>query len=250
MMTRIKTGSEIVSMRESGHMLAAVLAVLKKQLSPGMTTKDLAIIANKELHSLGGHPAFLGYSGFPDVICVSINEEVVHGIPSSTKVIAEGDVVGMDFGVNYRGMITDGAISVIAGKSLNQKITDLVLNTERALLSGIDTLHNGVRIGNVANAIENVLVSSHLGIVRDYVGHGVGHQLHEEPNIPNYGSKGTGPTLKSGMTIAIEPMATLGQEEVFVADDNWTVITKDQSVAAHFENTVLVTDTGYEILTI
>lgn len=248
MQTRVKTQTEITAMRESGRMLATVLESVSRQLSKGMTTKDLAEIAKKELKGLGGQPTFLGYFGFPDVICVSVNDEIVHGIPRQNHLIKEGDIVSLDFGVTYKGMITDAAISVVVGKAPDQ-INNLVQDTSRALMAGIGAVHDGARVGDISAAVQTVLDKGKYGIVRDLVGHGVGHQLHEDPNIPNYGKKGTGPTLLAGMTVAIEPMATLGAYTIKTDPDNWTIRTSDGSLSAHFEHTVLVTDDGVEILT-
>lgn len=249
MVTKVKTTSEITAIRESGQMLATVLEKLQQQLKVGMSTKDIAILAANELQPLGGQPAFLGYQGFPDVICISINDEVVHGIPRSDKVINEGDIVGLDFGVLYRGMITDAAVSTIAGKPKQKGHIDLLRNTAAALQSGIATVHNNVRTGDIGAAIERSLRTHRYGIVRDLVGHGVGHQVHEDPNIPNFGRANTGPWLSSGMTIAIEPMVTLGTDRVYIAADGWTVLTADGSRSAHFEHTILITEDGAEILT-
>lgn len=249
MQTKIKTPAEIVNMRESGHMLATVLDVLKASLQPGMSTKDLDNIAARELAALGGKPAFLGYNGFPAVLCVSVNEEVVHGIPREDKIIQNGDIVSLDFGVDYKGMITDAAISVIAGTPRNQAHTKLLAYTERSMLAGIAAVHDRVRTGDIGAAVEAVLKKQGYGIVRDLVGHGVGHHVHEDPNIPNYGRANTGPWLDAGMTIAIEPMATLGTERVVLEQDDWTISTADGSWAAHFEHTVLITEDGAEILT-
>ncbi len=249
MMTRIKTPSEIAAMRESGKMLAAVLTLLKSRLEPGMSTKDLAIIAQQEVKNYGVEAPFLGYQGFPDVICISVNDEVVHGIPRAEKIIKNGDIVSLDFGINYQGMITDSAISVIAGKPLQKRHQQLVERTEQALTAGIMALHDQVRTGDIAAAVQAELERFNYGIVQDLVGHGVGHALHEDPNIPNYGRANTGPWLDAGMTIAIEPMATLGDYRVYVADDNWTILTHDGSWAAHFEHSVLITEDGAEILT-
>jgi len=248
-MTQVKTAAEIKAMRESGRLLATVLATLGQAIQPGMSTKDLSEIAKRELRSTGGRPSFLGYQGFPDILCVSVNDEIVHGIPNSKRIIKNGDIVSMDFGVTYDGMITDGATSVIAGSSGNAKVEALVRDTRAALYEGIAVVKDGVRVGDIAHAIEGVLKRGKYGIVRDLVGHGVGHELHEEPNIPNYGKKGTGPVLSAGMTIAIEPMATLGDFRVFIDVDGWTVKSNDRSLAAHFEHTILVTETGSEILT-
>lgn len=247
MFTKVKTPQEIIWMREGGHMLATVLDLCSKKAAVGMTTKQLADIAATEVKRLGGKPAFLGQYGFPDVMCISVNQEVVHGIPSD-YVIKDGDIVSMDFGVKHQGLITDAARSVIVGTP-QKSATKLIDATLNSLNAGIDTLKDGVRVGDIAAAIQRVLDTQGFGIVRDLVGHGVGHELHEEPNIPNYGVRGSGPTLKAGMTIAIEPMSTLGSYKVFTADDDWTIVTRDGSLAAHFEDTVLITDTGAEILT-
>ena len=249
MQTRVKTKSEIEAMRESGKMLATVLDILKREIKVGMSTKDLANIARDELEKLGGTPAFLGYQGFPDVICISVNEEVVHGIPRTDKIINDGDIVGMDFGVMYKGMITDAAISVIVGKPKQKQHIELVQNTERALEAGIFAVHDRVRTGDIGFAVEQSLKKFPFGIVKDLVGHGVGHQVHEDPNVPNYGRANTGPWLEKGMTIAIEPMITLGTDQVVVSDDGWTILTKDNKWSAHFEHTVLITQDGAEILT-
>lgn len=249
MITKVKTARQIAAMRASGQMLAAVLVVLKKQLAVGMSTQDLDDLAAKELQPLGGEPAFKGYQGFPKVLCVSVNDEVVHGIPSRDKIIKEGDIVGLDFGVRYQGMITDAAISVIAGRPKQKGHIQLVKDTKMALQIGIDTVHDRVRTGDIGFAIENSLKHRRYGIVRDLVGHGVGHEVHEDPNIPNYGRSNTGPWLEKGMTIALEPMVTLGGDAVYMANDGWTILTKDGSWSAHFEHTVLITEAGAEILT-
>lgn len=249
MFTKVKTEAEITAMRASGNMLATVLEHLRQEVRAGQTTKNLANLAAAKLQELGGKPAFLGYQGFPDVICISVNDEVVHGIPSD-KVLKNGDVVGLDFGVTVDGMITDGAITVIVGGKADKKVMDLVRDTEAAMLAGIEALHDEVRVGDIGFAVEAVLNRGKYGIVRDLVGHGVGHKLHEEPNIPNYGRPSNGPTLRAGMTIAIEPMATLGGDDVVIAEDQWTVQTRDGSLSAHFEHTVLITEDGYEILTL
>lgn len=251
MYTRIKTATEIDAMRESGAMLAAVLQIVEPLVVPGVVVKELSEAAASELKRLGGEAPFKGYAGpprFPDVICISLNDEVVHGIPTE-RVVQEGDLVSLDFGVRYRGMITDSAMTIIAGKALKSRHAELVQATERSMYAGIGVLRDGVRIGDIGAAVEAVLRHGKLGIVRDLVGHGVGHELHEDPNIPNYGQAGRGAELHAGMTIAIEPMATLGGERVFVAADDWTIKTWDGSLAAHFEHTILITSDGYEVLT-
>lgn len=249
MFTRAKNADELDAMREGGRMLATVLQLLKSKVEPGISTKGLANIAAKELQKLGGSPSILGYQGFPDVLCVSLNEEVVHGIPSEDRLIRNGDIVSLDFCVTYKQMITDAALSVIAGKPASPKHTELLANTEKSLLIGIDAVHDGVRTGDIGEVIEAELKRYKYGVVRDLVGHGVGDSMHEDPNVPNYGKRGHGPKLGKHMTIAIEPMATLGTERVYVGADGWTVLTWDGSWAAHFEHTVAITDDGAEILT-
>jgi len=249
MLTVVKNKNEIENMRKSGQILAHILNTLSERTSEGMSTKDIAEIAKSELKTTGGLPTFLGYNGFPDVICISINDEIVHGIPRRNKIIKTGDIVSLDFGVTYNGMITDSAISFIIGSPNSQADAELVKNTKRSLLKGISVLKDGVKVGDISNSVQNVLDNYGYGIVRDLVGHGVGHELHEDPNIPNYGQKNTGLILKAGMTIAIEPMATLGSQKIVEDEDGWTIRTADGSMSAHFEHTVLITDDGYEILT-
>ena len=247
MMTKIKTPQEIEKMRKSGQILASVLSEVEASLKPGITTEAINAIAVKKLKKLGGSPAFLGYYDYPAVICISINDEVVHGIPGK-KIIKNGDVVSFDFGVNYEGMITDAARTILVGAP-NKAKSALIASTAASLDAGIEQVRAGARIGDISAAIQSVLDDHGYGIVRDLVGHGVGHQLHEDPNIPNYGKENSGPVIEAGMTIAIEPMATLGSYKVYTADDGWTVLTRDGSTAAHFEDTILVLEDGFEILT-
>lgn len=249
MMTQVKTAAEIEAMRASGAMLAQVLQDVTEALAPGMTTLDLAQIADASLKKLGGKPAFKGYQGFPSSLCVSVNDEVVHGIPRADHVLQDGDIVSCDFGVIHKGMITDSAISVIVGQPKDAKDLELVNVTKKATLRGIQAVRAGATVGDIGAAVQRVLQGAGFGIVREFVGHGVGHQLHEDPGIPNYGQPGQGFVLQAGMTIAIEPMATRGDYQVYIMDDGWTVKTRDGSRAAHFEHTVLVTEDGYEILT-
>ncbi len=249
MQTQVKTAVEITAMRESGRMLGTVLNILVQSAAVGMTTKELNDIAATELQKLGGKPSFLGYQDFPAALCVSLNQEVVHGIPSDQRLIADGDIVSMDFGVTYNGMITDAARSVIVGTPKQRRHIELVERTLASLDAGIFAVKNQVRTGDIGASVQAVLDKFHYGIVRDLVGHGVGHHLHEDPNIPNYGRRNTGPWLEAGMTIAIEPMATLGTDRVTIAEDGWTIITADNSWSAHFEDTVLITQDGCEILT-
>jgi methionyl aminopeptidase len=246
---RPKTNTEIQNMREGGRMLATVLETLKNRADVGMTTKELADIAQKEVNVLGGQPAFFNHEGFPDVICISVNDEIVHGVPSAKKVIKDSDVIGLDFGVVYKSFYTDSAITIVIGNQ-TVEVKRLLEGTKKALDAGISAIRgDGTRVGDISAAVQNVLDANKLGVVRDLVGHGVGDSIHEAPNVPNYGVKGTGPKLSAGMTIAIEPMATLGGWQVNVLDDGWTVVSRDGSLSAHFEHTVLITEDGAEILT-
>ncbi len=212
-------------MRESGRMLASVLEVMRERTAEGLTPKDMALIARKELKALGGEPAFLGFSGYSDVICISVNNQVQHSIPNNVP-FKKGDIVNYDFGVTYKGMVTDAGISICVGDAVTPDTKRLLSGTEKALYDGLRTVRAGVRVGDVSAAIERTLRKHKLGIVRELVGHGVGHELHEEPEIPNYGRAGQGPVLKAGMTIAIEPITTLGSPAIYQARDGWTLLTQ------------------------
>lgn len=237
-------------MRIGGKMLATVLDIVSRKVTPGISTQELNDIAVKEIKSLGGRPSFLNHEGFPKVICTSINDEIVHGLPSPKRIIKDGDVVGVDFGVIYKNLVTDGALTVYAGDNPSADIKRLLKATQEALNRGISAVSgDGTRVGDISHAIQEVLDRAKLGIIRDLVGHGVGDAVHESPNIPNYGVRGTGPVLRSGMTVAIEPMAALGDWQVRTAKDGWAVKLADGSTGAHFEHTVLITDDGAEILT-
>jgi methionyl aminopeptidase len=249
MQTRIKTPAEIDAMRKGGKILAATLQKLQAAAEPGMSSADLSKIARAELDKNGVKPVFLGYQGFPDILCVSINDEVVHGIPSEKRIIKDGDIVSCDFGVLVGGMVTDAAISFIIGSPKSPAEIALLETTKRSLDAGLAVIKDGVPIGTIGAAVEEVLRKGGLGVVKEFVGHGVGEKMHEEPGIPNYGQKGSGPHLRAGMTVAIEPMATIGDAAVYIDSDRWTVKTRDGSRAAHFENTILVTRDGCEILT-
>jgi methionyl aminopeptidase len=242
-----KTPQEIDSMRIAGRMLAQILEKIAAAAAPGASPKDMAKLAASELKAQGGEPAFLGFHGYPDVICISVNEQVQHSIPTA-KEFVEGDVVNFDFGVRYRGLNTDGGITIGIGKiGVNEQ--RLLDGTKAALDTAIGQVRAGVRVGDISAAIQSVLQDHQLGIVRELVGHGVGRELHEWPEIPNYGYAGQGPVLTAGMTIAIEPITTLGSERIFITADNWTIVTRDGSKSAQFEHTMLVTDDGAEVLT-
>lgn len=240
-------------LRESGKRLARILARLKKEVKVGVSTKALDTIAEQLIREGGDEPAFLNYTPygarhpFPASLCISLNEEIVHGIPSA-RVINEGDLVSLDLGLEHRGMITDAAITVPVGK-VPADAMRLVHETERALYEGIKAARMGGRMGDVSQAIERIAKAQGYGIVRELGGHGVGHKVHEEPYVPNYGKKGTGPILKAGMVLALEPMFMLGAEDIRVLPDGYTVIARDKSLSAHFEHTIVITEKGPEILT-
>lgn len=244
----MKDNRELEAIRTSGHILAQVLDLLARQAQPGTTPKDLETMATSELKKLGGEPAFLRYQGYPSLVCISVNEDIVHGIPTDRELKA-GDLVGIDFGVRYEGMITDSARTIIVGGSAAPAAQRLLKATEEAMYAGIDVVKPGAHVGDIGAAVERRLRADNLGIVTKLVGHGVGHKVHEPPEIPNVGTAGQGPVLRANTAIAIEPMATLGSGDVEILDDGWTVRTRDGSLSAHFEHTVLITDDGYEILT-
>jgi methionyl aminopeptidase len=255
MMNRVKTATEADRLRTSGKILAEVLRRLSAVLEPGQTTGYLGDLAARELKALGGKPTFLGYSPdagvppFPSTICISVNDEIVHGIPGP-RAIKTGDLVGLDFGVNYEGMFTDGAVTVVAGGKPTPDQSRLLNATKEALDLGVAQVRGGGRVGDISHAIEQRLRRDKLGIIEELSGHGVGHQVHEEPIILNFGRAGTGARLKAGMSIAIEPMATLGSRHIYVAEDHWTIKTDDGSMGAQFEHTVLVTEDGFEVVTL
>lgn len=247
-MMTVKTPQEIEAMREGGRMLATVLQLMRTRAAAGLTPKDMSAIAANELKALGGAPAFLGFQGYPDIICISVNNQVQHSIPNSIP-FQDGDVVNFDFGVKYKDMITDGGISVCIGNKFTPDTKRLLEGTERALSEGLSMVKAGRHVGDISDVIERTLKKYRLGIVRELVGHGVGYELHEDPEIPNYGKAGRGPVLKEGMTIAVEPITTLGSPDIFQARDGWTLLTTDASWSAQFEHSVVVTATGCEILT-
>ena len=248
MMNQVKTAIEIERIRTSGKMLAAVLRHVAKHVTPGITTAELDAIGAAETKRLGGKAPFLGFEGFPKHMCISVNEEIQHAIPGS-RVLEAGDIINLDGGVDYEGMITDAGITVGVG-AISPAAQRLLTATEDALACGIFEVKAGARTGDISHAVEVRLRRDKLGIVKDLAGHGVGHELHEDPSIPNYGPAHHGTKLLAGMTIAIEPIATLGKGNMLVLEDGWTLVSKDGSWAAQFEHTVLVTDEGAEILTI
>ena len=247
---RPKTPEEIENMQRGGQLLAGILNDLAKKVRPGITPKDLSVEAAEQIKAAKMQPVVLGYDGFPDVICISVNEAIVHGVPNKVP-FKDGDVVKLDLTLGYKGMVLDSALSVVAGnKPLSDDVKRLLEGTQKSLKAGINAIHgDGTRVGDIASAVQEVLTKYNLGIIRDLVGHGVGHDIHEPPNIPNYGIAGIGPLLSAGMTIAIEPMASLGDWHIAIGKDGSTIVMRDGSLGAHFEHTVLITKDSAEILT-
>jgi methionyl aminopeptidase len=243
----VKNAAELEAMRVSGRMTAEVLRQVAEAVRPGVATGELDALTRRLIGEMGAKPSFLGYRGYPGAICISINDEVIHGIPGS-RIVQPGDVVSLDVGVYYNGFNGDSATTVMVGVRDPDTIR-LVEATRRALAAGVAAVRPGARLSDVSHAVESVARASGCSVVRDFVGHGVGRHLHEEPQIPNYGLPGRGPVLKPGMTLAIEPMVNLGRPEVAVLDDGWTVVTRDGKPSAHFEHTVAVLEEGAEILT-
>ena len=246
-MISIKSEREIKLMREAGKLNYLTHEEVKKYLKAGITTKELDKIAYDFIISHNAKPSFLNYEGYPASICVSINDEVVHGIPGK-RIIKNGDIVSIDIGVEIHGYHSDAARTYIIGE-VAPEVRDLVNNTEKALMIGLSKVKEGAKIGDIGAAIEEFAHKHGLSVVEELVGHGVGTDIHEDPDVPNYGKAGTGVTLKAGMVIAIEPMLNLGERYVYMHDDDWTISTDDELPSAHFEHTVVVTKDGYKILT-
>ena len=242
-----KSREEIKLMRHAGSIVALVHQEMKKVICEGISTLELDEIAHRIIKENKAIPTFLGYHGFPGSICASINEQVVHGIPSKDIILHSGDIVSIDVGATFRGLVGDGAWTYPVGEISDDKKM-LLETTEKALMAGVARMMNGNLLEEVSAAIEDVALSKNLGIVRQYGGHGVGHSMHEDPFVFNYRT-GNKTILKTGMTIAIEPMLNLGKDDVYVLDDDWTVVTADDKASAHFEHTVLVGEDGPEILT-
>lgn len=243
----IKTAEEIEAMRQAGRIVATVLRILTRNLRPGMKTIELDDIAARELKKLGGKASFKGYRGFPANLCVSVNDEIVHGIPGD-RVLQEGDIVSLDFGAIYNGFHGDAALTVGVG-AVSQAAKRIMKAAEGALKAGINAICPGARLGDISAAIQNYAESRGYSVVREYTGHGIGREMHEEPQIPNYGVTGSGPVLKRGMTFALEPMVNTGDWRTRVGKDHWTVLTADGSLSAHFEHTIAITDSEPEVLT-
>jgi methionyl aminopeptidase len=243
----IKSDDEIAIMREAGRHVAEVLALLLDALQPGVVEIDLDKLVRREFEKRKVEPTFLGYHGYPATVCVSINEEIVHGIPGK-RVIAEGDVVSIDLGCTHRGFVADSARTAIVGRA-DPQAQELVEVARGALDAGIREAHAGRRLGEVSHAIQEHIESRGFGVVREYVGHGVGREMHEEPQVPNFGPPDRGPVLKKGMVLALEPMVTVGDWHTRRLADQWTVVTADGSLSAHFEDTIAITANGPDVLT-
>lgn len=244
-----KTPAQIDAMREGGKLLATIFDGLKKYVQVGMSELEVNAWVEAEIKRLGAVATYkTSEVNFPAVICISTNDQIVHGVPTDYR-FEEGDVVGFDLVITYKGMKTDAAFTMVVGQAPKGAVKHLLSLTERSLYAGIDAIKGPVYTGDIGAAIETVLAGGKLGIIRELVGHGVGLEMHMPPEIPNYGRKGSGVLLQPGDTIAIEPMATLGKERIYTEDDHWTISTRDGSLAAHFEHTVLITADGVEILT-
>jgi methionyl aminopeptidase len=244
----IKSDDEIAIMRHAGSVVAQTLQKLVQELRPGLVVKELDKVVRREFEKHKVVPTFLGYHGYPATVCVSVNEEIVHGIPGK-RVVQDGDVVSLDLGCTYKGFVADSALTVIVGKPtpLTQKLVDV---TRDALSTGITQARPGNRLGAISYAIQTYIESHGFGVVREYVGHGVGRQMHEEPQVPNFGPADRGPVLKKGMVLALEPMVTVGDWRTRQLEDHWTVVTADGRLAAHFEHTIAITDGDPVVLTV
>ncbi len=248
-MITIKSAKQVELMRKSCALTKELFEILEKHIKPGVNTKQLDKIAYDFYTSRGAKPNFLGYGGFPGTICASINDEVVHGIPSKHAVLREGDIISIDMGCTLDGWHSDAARTFAVGK-ISDEAQHLIDVARESFFEGIKYIKHGAKLGDVSSAIQSYVEGHGYGVVRDLVGHGIGKELHEDPSVPNFGTAGKGVKLAAGMTLAIEPMITQGSYKVAVLDDDWTVVTDDGSLAAHYENTVLVTRDGCEILTL
>ena len=243
----IKSPQEIALMRQSGKILAEILAVLRESVKPGITTADLDSVAAKEMAARKVTPSFLGYRGYPAHICVSVNDEIVHGIPG-TRMLRDGDIVGIDAGIIHQGWQADSAITVGAG-NISPDAARLIDVTRASLEAGIRAARGGARLGDIGAAVQQVAEAAGYSVVREYVGHGIGQAMHEDPQVPNYGPPGKGAILRPGMALAIEPMVNVGGQQTRVGADRWTVFTADGSLSAHFEHSIAITDGEPEVLT-
>jgi methionyl aminopeptidase len=244
-----KSPDEVDKMRVAGRIVAATIDAVLGAVRPGVSTADLDAVAEGFIREREATPSFKGYRGFPASICASLNEEVVHGIPSPKRILKEGDVLSLDFGAIWEGYHADSAVTVFVGEPPSAEAEKLVRVTEDALEAGISQIRPGGRLSDISHAVQQVVEGAGFSVVREYVGHGIGRNLHEDPQIPNYGLPGRGPELRPGLVVAVEPMVTMGDWRTRVLADDWTVVTADGSLAAHFEHTIAVTEAGHEVLT-
>jgi methionyl aminopeptidase len=245
----LKSSKEIEKMQRAGRVVREVLDLVRSHVKPGATTLDLENAAEAHIKELGAKPAFKGYHGFPCCLCTSIDSEVVHGIPSAKRVLKEGEIVSVDCGAIVDGYFGDAAITVPVGEKIDPQTARLVEVTERSLYAAIAVVRPGATLGDVGAAVQGVVEAEGFSVVRDFVGHGIGVHMHEDPQVPNFGEAGRGMKLRTGMVIAIEPMVNAGKHDVVVLGDGWTAVTADGSMSAHFEHTVAVTATGARVLT-
>ena len=245
----LKSPDEVAKMRVAGGIVAETIDTVLAAVEPGVSTADLDVVAEAFIREREATPSFKGYRGFPASICASLNEEVVHGIPSPKRILKEGDVLSLDFGAIWDGYHADSAVTVFVGEPPSAEAEKLVRVTEEALEAGLSQIRPGGRLSDISHAVQQVVEGAGFSVVREYVGHGVGRSLHEDPQIPNYGLPGRGPELRPGLVVAIEPMVTMGDWKTRVLADDWTVVTADGSLAAHFEHTIAVTEDGREVLT-
>jgi len=245
----LKSSKEIEKMRVAGKVVRETLELVRTHVRPGVTTLDLEKLAEAKIAEMGAKPAFKGYHGFPCVLCTSVNSEVVHGIPSAKRVLREGDIVSVDCGAIVDGYFGDAAITVAVGEKIDADTARLLRVTEASLQAAINVVRPGATLGDVGAAVQGVVEAEGFSVVRDFVGHGIGSRMHEDPQVPNYGQAGKGMKLRAGMVIAIEPMVNAGKAEVQVLSDGWTAVTVDGSMSAHFEHSVAVTATGARVLT-
>ena len=243
-----KSPEEIDEMRRAGKIVADTIDELVDRVRPGITTRQLDELAERSIRSAGAVPSFKGYRGFPASICTSLNEEVVHGIPGKQRV-GEGDILKLDVGAIWEGFHADSAVSVYVGDAPSDVVDKLLRVTEESLAAGISELRAGARMSDVGHAVQQLVEGAGFAVVREYVGHGVGRALHEDPQVPNYGGPGRGPQIKPGLVVAIEPMVNIGDWRTNVLEDGWTVVTADGTLSAHFEHTIAVTPDGPEVLT-
>ncbi len=243
-----KTPAEIAAMKNSGRIVATILSGLRAMIKPGVSTKELDAYAENRARELEAVPAFKGYRGYPASLCTSVNEEIIHGIPSA-RILKEGDIIGLDFGVSFGGFYGDAAVTVPVG-SVSPAAQKLIAAAEAAFYKGIERLKKGGRVSDISYAVQTFVESQGFSVIRSFVGHGIGHSLHEEPQVPNFGPPGRGPKLKEGLTLAIEPMIAAGDWQEEILEDGWTAVTRDRSLSAHFEHTVALTAHGVDILSL